>query len=192
MDYVGDIAGRLGMRPGHSVLEIGCGSGAFLLPLREAGLRVGGIDYSPALLARALAAMPEGDFREGDAADLALPPRSYDFVVANSVFQYFADARSADQVLHSMLEAAVRAAAVLEVPDAACRLDSEAARRRLLGDEEYQKKYAGLPHQYYRREAFSESAARQGFAVEILDQAIAGYAQNAFRFNCLFRRDHRP
>ena len=38
-DFVRSTSERFGLRAGDSMYEVGCGSGAFLLPLREAGLR---------------------------------------------------------------------------------------------------------------------------------------------------------
>jgi hypothetical protein len=104
------------------------------------------------------------------------------------VFHYFPDAAYADAVLAAMLAAARRAVAVLEVPDLKSREEAEAARRGALGEEEYRRKYEGLEHRYYPREYFAAAAQRAGFEVEILDQAIGGYAQNSYRFNCLMRR----
>jgi trans-aconitate methyltransferase len=184
-DYVGRIARLLGMRAGESVLEVGCGAGAFLLPLREAGLRVAGIDYSPALIEAAQRAMPDGDFALGEALSIS---GQYDYVVANSVFHYFPDAGYADRVLAAMLAAARRGVAVLEVPDLATKDQAEAARRGALGEEEYRRKYAGLEHRYYARQDLIEAARCAGFEAEIHAQAIDGYAQNPFRFNCLMRR----
>jgi SAM-dependent methyltransferase len=183
--YVERIAGLLGMRAGESVYEVGCGAGAFLLPLHEAGLKVAGVDYSAALIEAARGAIPDGDFVHGEALDLK---KRYDYVVANSVFHYFPDTAYAARVLAAMLAAARLGVAVLEVPDLATREKAEAARRGALGDDEYRKKYAGLEHRYYAREYFLDAGRRAGFEAEILDQAIDGYAQNAFRFNCLMRR----
>lgn len=188
-DYVREIVHRLGMRPGQSVFEIGCGSGAFLLPLREAGMHVAGLDYSSALIAAARRAIPDGDFRVAEAADFTAASRSYDFIVANSVFHYFPDDAYAERVLAEMLAAADKAVAILELPDQARRSEAEAARRALLSKQEYETKYAGLAHRYYSRETFRAAAQRRGFEAEISNQAIAGYAQNAFRFNCLMRRN---
>lgn len=184
-DYVGRIARLLGMQAGESVLEVGCGAGAFLLPLREAGLRVAGIDYSPSLIEAARAALPDGEFALGEAAAIC---GRYDYVVANSVFHYFPDAGYADRVLAAMLAAARRAVAVLEVPDVDKKAEAEAVRRGMLGEEAYRKKYAGLEHRYYARQNLIETARRAGFEAEIHAQAIDGYAQNPFRFNCLMRR----
>lgn len=184
-DYVGGIARRLDLRAGESILEVGCGAGAFLLPLHEVGLKVAGIDYSPALIDAARAAMPDGEFVVGEAASIS---GQYDYVIANSVFHYFPDAGYAERVLAAMLAAARRGAAVLEVPDIDKKPQAESVRRGALGEEAYRRKYAGLEHRYYRRQGFVEAAARAGFEAEVFDQAIDGYAQSAFRFNCLLRR----
>lgn len=186
--YVMDIAHRLNMAPGHSVFEIGCGAGAFLYPLHEAGLRVAGLDYSAPLIKAARAAMPDGDFREAEAAEFSPSPQCYDFIVANSVFHYFTGEHYAMAVLEQMLSAARKAVAVLEIPDIDRQSEAETTRRALLSASEYQEKYAGLAHLYFHRTNLCEVAERNGFSVEILDQSIDGYAQNGFRFNCLMRR----
>ncbi len=190
--YVQRIARDLGMQPGQSVFEIGCGAGAFLLPLHESGMVVSGIDWSASLVAAARAAMPAGDFREADAGSFAAPPRSQDFVVANSVFHYFTDTGYAVRVLEAMLAAADRGVAVLEVPDAASRDAAEGLRRGMMPLRDYEAKYAGLHHQYFERDLFRTVADRNGFDAELSSQEIAGYAQNPYRFNCLMRRRAKP
>jgi trans-aconitate methyltransferase len=186
--YVAMVAGRLGIRPADSVFEIGCGSGAFLYVLREAGVRIAGLDYSENLVAAARHAMPEGDFRAATAEAFAAVAGEYDFVIANSVFHYFPDLDYARRVVDKMRVAAGRAVAILELPDAVTRGEAEAARRGLLSAEEYERKYAGLSHLYYDRNWFIELAEHHGLAAEIFQQDIAGYAQNAFRYNVLLRK----
>ncbi|MGH9467943.1 MAG: class I SAM-dependent methyltransferase, partial [Terriglobales bacterium] len=85
-DYVMRCAARLDLRPGDSLFEVGCGAGALLYPLAEHGCRVGGIDYSAALIAAARAALPDGDWR---CAEAGAPLPAADFVVASGVFLYF-------------------------------------------------------------------------------------------------------
>ena len=81
------------------VLEIGCGTGRLTLPLAQAGHEVTGIDFSPAMLARArekLAAEPRSvqdrvTLVEGDARRIELgEPSSFDVVLAPfRVLQHF-------------------------------------------------------------------------------------------------------
>ena len=188
LDYVQDIAHRLEMARGHSVFEIGCGSGAFLFPLQQAGLRVAGLDYSERLIEAARAAIPEGEFLHAEATGFSPDSFCYDFVIANSVFHYFPDERYAMTVLAKMLAAARKAVAVLELPDIDRRSEAETTRRAFLSDREYREKYEGLGHLYFSRDNLVKVAGQHGFSVETFDQAISGYAQNQFRFNCLMRR----
>ncbi|WP_051579710.1 class I SAM-dependent methyltransferase [Pseudonocardia acaciae] len=80
----------LDLRKGHSVLDLGCGSGAALPTLSAAvgpSGRVVGIDYSPRMLARADAVLRERgiqnvELRRADATRVALEPASFDAAYA--------------------------------------------------------------------------------------------------------------
>ena len=71
-----DVVLYLELAAGLDVLELGCGTGRVAVPLAEAGLRVTGVDLSPAMLARArerAEGLPlrlvEGDMRTLDLAE---------------------------------------------------------------------------------------------------------------------------
>jgi SAM-dependent methyltransferase len=89
----GDLRGR-------SVLDLGCGSGRYLVEAAQRGAgRIVGVDFAPEMLAaaRALAAtVPSADRIElvcADLADLQLQER-FDLVIANGLFDYLPDPRS--------------------------------------------------------------------------------------------------
>jgi ubiquinone/menaquinone biosynthesis C-methylase UbiE len=67
--------------PAGTVLDAACGTGRHSVHLAQAGHRVIGVDRSPAMLAKARAKLPEGDFREGDLAALPVETASIDSVV---------------------------------------------------------------------------------------------------------------
>ena len=67
--------------PVGTVLDAACGTGRHSVHLAEAGHRVIGVDRSPAMLARARAKLPQGDFREGDLSALPVETASVDTVV---------------------------------------------------------------------------------------------------------------
>jgi SAM-dependent methyltransferase len=50
--YVAGFINLMGLRPGESVLDVGCGSGALALPLGRAGHDVVGLDFSAGMLDR--------------------------------------------------------------------------------------------------------------------------------------------
>lgn len=63
---------------GHPVLELACGTGRVAIPIAQEGVRVVGLDVSPAMLARARekgAELENVRWVEGDMRDFALPER---------------------------------------------------------------------------------------------------------------------
>ena len=127
--HVQSMARRCGLQPGHTVYEVGCGSGAFLHVLREMGIGVSGLDYADNLVRIAREAMPESRFDCIPAGELETAPPA-DTVLANSVFHYFPGFDYAEDVLDRMLARATRTVAVLEVPDAALRDESAGGKQR--------------------------------------------------------------
>jgi len=81
---------RAGLRPGQSVLDAGCGSGAFLRAAADHGAVVSGIDASEALLAIAREQVPDADLSLGDLQRLPYADDSFDAVTGFCSF-FFAD-----------------------------------------------------------------------------------------------------
>lgn len=182
--YVATIAQKIGLRDGHSVYEVGCGSGAFLYAMRDIyQLHVGGLDYSANQVISARNAMPDGEFSECAAHELDTEQK-FDFVISNSVFEYF-QLDYAEKVLKNMILKSNLGIAVLDVPDLATRDKSEAVRASLLPPDEYEKKYAGLEHTYYARDWFREQARQHGMTCDVFDGCVPNYSQNCFRFGCV-------
>jgi ubiquinone/menaquinone biosynthesis C-methylase UbiE len=77
-------AKHAGAEPGDSFLDVGCGTGALVSVLQEAGFRVQGIDAAPNMVRvarRAGSNCVQGEI----AAGLSTPDRSFDFVIASFV-----------------------------------------------------------------------------------------------------------
>jgi trans-aconitate methyltransferase len=186
--YVGQVASRLGFKDFESIFEVGCGSGAFLFTLYLSGHKVGGIDFSRSLIECASRFMPKGDFTVGDARDISIDEKS-DHVVANSVFLYFPSYEYASDVLGRMCLKARKGVALLDIPDLGQKEKCDELRRRLYAPGQYEKRYAGLNHLYFKRSWFREFGVRKGLEVQIWQQDIEGYGYNEFRFNCILKHE---
>jgi trans-aconitate methyltransferase len=181
---VESLANRLGLSPGMSVFEVGCGAGAFLYVLWRRGLSVAGIDRSPTLVATAANVIPPGSFEVSDAATFKVRPR-VDAVVSFGVFLYFRSEPYAELVVARMRANAKRVVAVLDVPDRAKQAEAIAYRQRVAGGPQaYAKRYAGLEHRYYDRDWMAETLSAVGLVdVRVEDQSFEGYGNNPYRFN---------
>lgn len=81
------LAGLLPHPPAR-IADLGCGTGTLALLLAEEGHAIDGIDFSPEMVARALAktaAEPDVAILQGDAFDPPLPPTTYDVVLTRHV-----------------------------------------------------------------------------------------------------------
>jgi len=182
-EFVMRTATTLNLGRGSRVFEVGCGAGAFLYPLHEAGCEVGGLDQSAALIRYATEAMPDGQWTEGDASTLN-PAEGWDVVLACGVFMYFPDPGYARGVIARMAAKATRAMAILDVPDAALRDSAMAFRRGTMGEAEYAAKYRGLDHLFYERSWMERMLIEVGAsAVRTEDQQVTGYQNARYRFN---------
>lgn len=169
-DFVERVAETLDIGPGTRVFDVGCGPGAFLMPLAENGYEVGGLDRSPDLVAMARQAMPDGTWLAGEPSDLD-PGQSWDAITCFGLFESFPDLDYARGVLARMAAKAAHALAVLDVPDA----DDTAAtvgRRALAYDRNW------MLHQLVEIGVS---------AVQIEDQRIEGDDRIGRRFNVYVR-----
>lgn len=95
------LVDQLAVRPGEQVLDIGCGSGAALMPLAHAAGPTGsvlGVDLAPRMVARAgraAADLPHVAVRVADARAPDLPPSSFDVVAASLVLFFLPDPAAA-------------------------------------------------------------------------------------------------
>lgn len=76
-------------------LDVGCGEGRFCRMLQAQGVGTVGIDPTPALLARAKALDPDGDYRDGRAEALDFEDGSFDLVVSYLTLIDIPDIRAA-------------------------------------------------------------------------------------------------
>lgn len=91
-EYARRFLALAGIRPGETVFDMGCGTGAIALPLGMAGHRVLAADFSPNMLARLREVLAEAGVEgvstecvswEGDWAAHGIAPASFDVAVAS-------------------------------------------------------------------------------------------------------------
>ncbi len=189
-DFAAYTANRFDLVAGEHFLEIGCGAGAWLYYFYQAGMSVTGADISAGHLTVARHLMPDGTFVNCDALSLPFADSSYDCAVAGACFEYLVED---DKPEHSFAEL-VRVlrpggrAAITDIPDNNKRAESESIRRGALGEEEYDRLYADLPHQYFDRDDMIDLARRLGVRATATTQQIAGYGNSPHRFNLWFEK----
>lgn len=180
--YVLATAEKMGITPGASIFEVGCGAGAWLYELARLGCQVAGLDSSPALIGYAREHLPDGDWSVRDAADVD-PLPAYDFVVSSAAFLYFPSLDYARSVLERMAGKARHGLLVLDLPDLSKREADLIFRRQSYG-ESYDDRYRGLNHLYFERDWFTRVLNSLGAArIQIEDQCIDGYGNSRYRFN---------
>ncbi len=88
-----DIVALAGLPEKARILEVGCGSGQATQPLAARGYQIDCIELSAALAAiarRKLASYPAVSVRCADFETVALPPASYDLLLAATAFHWLA------------------------------------------------------------------------------------------------------
>jgi SAM-dependent methyltransferase len=91
--YDGPLFAAAAIRPGHHVLDVGCGTGS---TTREAARRAGagtatGIDLSAAMIAVARAHAGNARFVHGDAQVYPFPTAAFDVVISRAGTMFFGD-----------------------------------------------------------------------------------------------------
>ena len=179
--YVLSMAERMKIQSGASVFEVGCGAGAFLIPLDELGTSIGGIDYSPSLIDVGRSLLPSARLETSDAIDLDVD-EAYDHVFCHSVFQYLETHDVALRVLSRMARKARKSVGILDVSDASLQEQSVSA-RRASGSTDYDTRYAGLSHLYIDRLWFTDAAAEFGYTAEFYDSDLQGHRNSPYRYS---------
>ena len=190
LSFVEKIKIQLNINKNHKILEIGCGAGAFLLPLYNSQIAVYGIDYSKSLVELCTKTMKSGVFKMSEAKKIPFKNEYFNAVVSNSTFQYFSDLEYAKNVLcevNRVLKKKGRAA-LLDINDAEKKDEYESIRKEALGEEEYDRLYGNLKHQFYNKEWFEKTANNLGLNCKVKEQNISGYSNSEFRYNVFLEK----
>lgn len=110
-----DVAG---VRPGHRVLDVGCGPGALTAELvaRVGAPSVAAIDPSPQFVAACAERHPDVDVRQGSGEHTGFPDASFDRALSQLVFHFVTDGEQVARELFRVLRpGGVAAACVWDV-----------------------------------------------------------------------------
>ena len=109
-DYAADIAQRVNVPDGGSVLEVACGTGIVTRKLRDrlpASVRLVATDLNEAMLAYAkhkFQSNEQVEFKQADAMELPFPDASFDAVVCQFGLMFFPDKERAMREVHRVLK----------------------------------------------------------------------------------------
>jgi len=129
-EWAPHLADAAGVAPGHSVLDVACGTGVVA---REVANRLGGdgrvvgVDVNEAMLTVARRLGPDIEWRAGDAATLPFADGSFDVVLCQAALMFFRDRAAA---LREMARVATAGGTV--VFHVWASLDDQLAYRRLV------------------------------------------------------------
>lgn len=191
---VAEVTRPLGLTGRESIVECGCGAGAFLRSLlkNHPGLKMAGVDYSPTLIARAREVLA-GDFFVADMTDLRfLPSESYDVAASFGVIFYLASEEAARCAVAEMLRLTKPGGMVYlgEVSDLEKREEALAIRR--VSHRDVKKvSDAELDHLYLPKSLFRDIAAAHGAKASIVDHAdldLGAYRGARYRYSVYMKK----
>jgi len=102
------LARRLDIAPGTRVLDVACGTGAWLRAAQERGAVVAGIDLSKRAIELCHAQMPEGEFHVGAAERLPFRDEQFDLVTCLGSLEHFLDPVAALKEMRRVARAKAR------------------------------------------------------------------------------------
>lgn len=138
--------------PGRLTLDIGCGEGRVSRDLKERGHRTIGIDVTPAMVAAAREADPDGEYIVADASQLPFEDGAADIAVAFMSLMDVDDMAAAVREAARVLEPGGRfVVAVVHPINSGHELDREHPEGRLV-----------MTHDYFERRLYRDELERDG------------------------------
>lgn len=190
IEYVNYIDDVIDIRNKKSILEIACGSGAFLKVLKSIvsdNTKLYGFDYSNNLINIAKTVIDDCNLCCDEAINIDILFNTYfDFIFCNSAFHYFNDKEYTYSVIKKSYNILSKGGslAFLDINDQSKMDTYYKVRFAEIGEEEYKKKYEGLNQLFFTKEELFNLLVSLGFRKIIIeDHNISGYTNNQYRLN---------
>ena len=185
-----DFIDRTGLKPQNKVLEIGCGSGAFLYALNQSvRAKYFGLDYSLPLINVAKHVLKEAKFSCSEAADDAFSTDKFDIIFSHSVFHYFDNLEYAYKVLEKWAHKLSKGGkfVLMDVNDITFQKEYHTIRKKgavLSGS--YDKKYKFLEHLFLNKQDLKNKLVKLNMHdIEFFPHSVKEYGNSRFRFNVI-------
>ena len=184
--YTNYFIKKYNIQQNQSVLEIGCGCGAFLYFFSKKKIKCFGIDYSKELIRIAKKFFKKNNFFVGQANNLSqIKNKKFDFIFANSVFQYFGNLKYAKQVLDEIIKISHvnTKIIILDIPDKKKYSLWQKSAIKKIGLADFRKTYKNSKHKFYEKKFFYNYASSNKLNISISNQTLIKKENNKFRFN---------
>ena len=184
--YTNYFIKKYNIKQNHSVLEIGCGCGAFLYLFSKKRIKCFGIDNSEELIRIAKKFFKKSNFFVGEANNLSLiKNKKIDFIFVNSVFQYFKNLDYAKKVLDEIMRISHlnTKIIILDVPDKKKYTLWKKSAVNKIGLTNFKKTYKNLRHKFYEKKFFYNYASSKKLNIFISNQTLIKKENSKFRFN---------
>lgn len=181
---------KIKIKPNDDVLEVGCGSGAFLNEIPEAK-SLSGIDYAEDAINKIKSTI-EGKFYVSEATKLPFADNSFDVVISFGVFFYFNDLEYAQLAIDEMQRVLKPGGKIfigevnnLEKKELAEKLRAESEEKR----DQHRVSKSNVDHLYFPISFFEEVAANSKMDIAIIKQDVpelSFYGNAPYRFSVIF------
>lgn len=187
---VEDFIVRTGLKKRDKILELGCGSGAFLHSLNQTvSANYFGLDYSLPLVNVAKQVLKRANIICSDAEKDAFGDEQFDIIFSHSVFHYFKDVDYAYKVLNKWLPRIYWGGklVLMDLNDIDFREEYHVHRKRMSDlPDAYEKNYGSLKHLFFNKNNLKNELFKLGMRnIEFFPHSVNGYGNSKFRFNVM-------
>jgi ubiquinone/menaquinone biosynthesis C-methylase UbiE len=192
--YINYFIKKYNIQQNQSILEIGCGCGAFLYFFFKKNIKCFGIDNSEKLIKIVKKNFKKDNFHVGEANNLSkIKNKKIDFIFVNSVFHYFKNSKYAKQVLDEILRIShlETKIIILDVPDKKKYKLWKRSAIKKIGFSEFKKTYRNLKHKFYEKKFFYNYASSKKLNISIFNQTLIKKENSKSRFNIFLNREKK-